>query len=70
MKLTHVGLIEVIFCPFPLFTHSLLINKPVGWVYFFPLGAVNSIERSDMLRCTAALLNNLLLLLLLLLLAS
>ena len=29
-------------------THSLPMNKPRGWVYFTPLGAVRSIERSDM----------------------
>lgn len=43
----YVGLMEVIFLPSLLFTHSLLINRPVGWVYFLPLGAVSSTERSD-----------------------
>jgi hypothetical protein len=38
---------EVIFLPSLLFTHSLLMNRPVGCVYFLPLGAVSSIERSD-----------------------
>ena len=31
-------------------TNSLLMKRPVGCVYFFPLGAVSSIVRSDMLR--------------------
>lgn len=44
---TYVGLIEVIFFPSLLFTHSLLMNRPVGWIYFLPLGAVSSMERSD-----------------------
>jgi hypothetical protein len=43
----YVGLIEVIFFPSLLFTHSLLMKRPVGWVYFLPLGAVSSMERSD-----------------------
>ena len=43
----YVGLIESIFFPSLLFTHSLLINRPVGWLYFLPLGAVSSMERSD-----------------------
>jgi hypothetical protein len=37
-----------------LFTHSLLIKRPVGWVYFLPLGAVSSIERSDILMVVVA----------------
>jgi hypothetical protein len=45
----HVGLIEVTFWSLLLFTHSLLMKRPVGWVYFLPLGAVSSIERSDIL---------------------
>jgi hypothetical protein len=40
---------EVNFWPLLLFTHSLLMKRPVGWVYFLPLGAVSSIERSDIL---------------------
>lgn len=44
---THVGLIEVNFCPVELLTHSLLMNNPVGWMYFRPFGAVSSICRSD-----------------------
>jgi hypothetical protein len=43
----YVGLMEVIFLPSLLFTHSLLMKRPVGCVYFLPLGAVSSIERSD-----------------------
>ena len=45
----YVGLIDVSFWPLLLFTHSLLMNRPVGWVYFLPLGAVSSIEKSDIL---------------------
>lgn len=33
------------------------MNSPKGWVYFLPLGAVSSIERSDILY--AELLNDL-----------
>ena len=40
---------DVIFLPSLLFTHSLLMKRPVGWVYFLPLGAVSSTERSDIL---------------------
>jgi hypothetical protein len=43
----YVGLIEVIFLPSLLFTHSLLMKRPIGWMYFLPLGAVSSMERSD-----------------------
>ncbi len=43
----YVGLIEVIFFSSLLFTHSLLMKRPVGCVYFLPFGAVSSIERSD-----------------------
>lgn len=39
---------ELIFLPSLLFTHSLLMKRPVGWVYFVPLGAVSSMWRSDM----------------------
>jgi hypothetical protein len=39
---------ELIFLPSLLFTHSLLMKRPVGWVYFVPLGAVSSTWRSDM----------------------
>ena len=46
---THVGLMLVILSPFLDFTHSLLIHKPVGCLYFTPLGAVSSTSRSDML---------------------
>lgn len=44
----YVGLMEVIFLSSLLFTHSLLMNSPVGWIYFRPLGAVSSIDRSAM----------------------
>ena len=43
----YEGLMEVSFWPLLLLTHSLLMKRPVGWVYFRPLGAVSSIERSD-----------------------
>lgn len=38
---------EVIFLPLQLLIHSLLIKRPVGWVYFLPLGAISSTWRSD-----------------------
>ena len=44
-----MGLIEVIFLPSLLFTNSLLMNRPIGWEYFLPLGAVRSRKRSDIL---------------------
>lgn len=53
----YVGLMETIFLPSLLFTHSLLMKRPVGWVYFLPLGAVSSTVRSDIL--TGVLLNDL-----------
>jgi hypothetical protein len=40
----------VIFSPDFGLTNSLLINMPVGRVNFLPLGAVRSIERSDILQ--------------------
>ena len=43
----YVGLILVIFSPDFDFTNSLLINMPVGRENFLPLGAVRSMERSD-----------------------
>lgn len=42
-----MGLMEVIFLPLQLLIHSLLIKRPVGWVYFLPLGAISSTWRSD-----------------------
>ena len=53
----YVGLMETIFLPSLLFTHSLLMKRPVGWVYYLPLGAVSSTVRSDIL--TGVLLNDL-----------
>jgi hypothetical protein len=47
---SYVGLMEVNFCPLLLFTHSLLMNSPVGWEYFLPFGAVSSMLRSDILN--------------------
>lgn len=44
-----MGLIDVNFWPLLLFTHSLLMKRPMGWMYFLPLGAVSSTERSDIL---------------------
>jgi len=44
---TNEGLIEVIISPDDEETHSLLINNPVGCVYFLPLGAVSSTVRLD-----------------------
>lgn len=44
---THVGLILVILFPDLDLTNSLLMKRPVGWAYLRPLGAVSSIERSD-----------------------
>jgi len=38
---------DVIILPSLLLTHSLLMKRPVGWVYLLPLGAVSSIQRSD-----------------------
>jgi hypothetical protein len=40
-------LIEVIISPDDEGTHSLLMNNPVGCVYFLPLGAVSSTVRPD-----------------------
>lgn len=45
---TYVGFMLVIFSPCVDLTHSLLMNKPVGWVNLTPLGAVSSTVRSDM----------------------
>ena len=38
---------EVILLPLDEATHSLFMKRPVGWVYFKPLGAVSWIVRSD-----------------------
>ena len=48
--MTYVGFMLVIFSPDFAATHSLLMKRPVGWVYLRPLGAVSSTARSDMLR--------------------
>lgn len=45
---THLGFTLVILSPVPL-THSLLMKRPVGWVYSTPLGALSLMERSAML---------------------
>lgn len=47
--MAYEGLMLVIFSPDLAFTHSLLMKRPVGWMYLWPLGAVSSTERSDML---------------------
>lgn len=47
-----MGLMEVIFLPSLLFTHSLLMKRPVGCEYFLPLGAVSSTDRSAILLDT------------------
>jgi hypothetical protein len=39
----------VILPPLPS-TNSLLMKRPVGWVYFKPLGAVSSTERPDIVK--------------------
>jgi hypothetical protein len=44
---TNEGLILVIFSPELPLTHSLLMKRPVGWMYFRPFGAVSSTVRSD-----------------------
>jgi hypothetical protein len=46
-RTTYEGLILSIFSPSELFTHSLLMNNPIGCVYFRPFGAVSSTVRSD-----------------------
>ena len=43
---SYVGFTEIIFSPDFDFTNSLLMNKPIGWVYLSPFGAVNSTCRS------------------------
>ncbi len=43
-----MGLMLVIFSPFFDLTNSLLMKIPVGCLYLWPLGAVSSMERSDM----------------------
>lgn len=47
---SYVGLILSILFPPEAFTNSLLMNKPVGSVNFFPLGAVKSTESPDILK--------------------
>ena len=46
----YVGFILVIFSPELDLMNSLLMNSPVGRVIFLPLGALRSIERSDILE--------------------
>ena len=47
-KNAYVGFMLVTLSPLLDFTHSLLMKRPVGWVYLTPLGAVSSTERPDM----------------------
>jgi hypothetical protein len=51
-RATNVGLMLVIFSPDFDFTNSLLMKIPIGCLYFRPLGAVSSTERSDILLPT------------------
>lgn len=44
-----MGLMVAIFSPDLDLTNSLSMNRPRGWVYLRPLGAVSSTKRSDML---------------------
>ena len=44
---TYVGFMLVIVLPSEDGVNSLLMNRPVGWVYLRPLGAVSSTVRSD-----------------------
>jgi hypothetical protein len=49
-SVTYAGSIESIVIPLLEATNSLLINRPVGCVYFTPFGAVNSIDRAAILE--------------------
>lgn len=42
---SSLGFMLVIFSPDFDLTNSLLMKRPVGWVYLWPLGAVSSMER-------------------------
>lgn len=42
--MTYAGSIEVIVLPLFAFTNSLLMNRPVGWLYLRPFGAVSASE--------------------------
>jgi hypothetical protein len=46
----YLGFMVVIFSPFLDLTHSLLIKRPIGWVYLRALGAVSSMDKSDIFR--------------------
>ena len=50
IETTNVGFMLVILSPDFALTNSLSMKIPVGKVNFLPLGAVRSIERSDILR--------------------
>lgn len=47
---SYVGFTLVILFPLLDLTHSLLMKRPVGWVYLTPFGAVRSMLRPDMMR--------------------
>lgn len=47
--LLYVGFMLSIFLPALEATNSLLMKRPMGWVYLRPLGAVRVMERSDMM---------------------
>ena len=47
--LLYVGSMLSIFLPALEATNSLLMKRPMGWVYLRPLGAVRVMERSDMM---------------------
>lgn len=47
--LLYVGFMLSIFSPALEVTNSLLMKRPMGWVYLRPLGAVRVTERSDMM---------------------
>lgn len=49
--LAHAGSIEVMVPPPEDLTNSLLMNSPVGCLYFNPFGVVKSMRRSLMVEC-------------------
>lgn len=48
--LSYVGLMAVIFSSLDDFVHSLLMKRPMGWLYWSPLGEVSSTVRSDIIN--------------------
>jgi len=55
--LLYVGFMLSIFLPALEATNSLLMKRPIGWVYLRPLGAVRVTERSDMMYVLRGNLN-------------